>query len=330
HGEPGQQLSNSLPLMVSAPEPPAAGRPWLLLAGPTAVGKSELALALADKLGGEIVSVDSMQVYRGMDIGTAKPSSTERSRVRHHLLDVAEVNEPFDASRFAVLARTAISDIRARNRVPILCGGTGLYFNALLKGLGKAPPGDPALRKELEQAPLEVLLRELAQRDPATYSRIDRQNPRRILRAIEVIRLTGAPFSAQRADWQHSELGHGLAVGFRRPMGLLRCRVDLRVEVMFEGGLVEETRGLLGRGLGENPVASQALGYRKVIEHLRGERSVAQTIELVKIRTRQFAKRQMTWFRGQIELKWVDLAEGDLEQSVEQIQRAHARITNDE
>src|SRR5262245_9797138 len=119
--------------MALAPEPPPTGRPWLLLAGPTAVGKSELAFALADKVGGEIVSVDSMQVYRGMDVGTAKPSAAERARVRHHLLDVVEVKEAFDAARFAVLARAAISDIRARHRVPILCGGTGLYFNALLK-----------------------------------------------------------------------------------------------------------------------------------------------------------------------------------------------------
>jgi len=152
----------------------------LLLAGPTAVGKSEIALRLADELGGEIVSVDSMQVYRGMDIGTGKASPTEQARVPHHLLDVVEVTDPFDAAQFLRLARQTVADIQSRGRVAILCGGTGLYFKAFLEGLGQAPPADAALRAELEGIPLPELLRELAARDPATYERIDRQNPRRV------------------------------------------------------------------------------------------------------------------------------------------------------
>src|SRR5437764_4867386 len=170
----------------------------ILIAGPTAVGKSAVALALAERLDGEIVSVDSMQVYRGLDIGTAKPSADERQRVAHHLIDVVEMRERFDAGRFARLSREACADIALRGRVPILCGGTGLYFKAFLEGLGEAPPADAQLRAELEAVSLPELLRELEQSDPVTFAKIDRQNPRRVIRALEVIRLTGKPFSTQR------------------------------------------------------------------------------------------------------------------------------------
>src|SRR5437879_2246879 len=180
---------NARPSSVS--RPPSC----ILLAGPTAVGKSELALLLAETLSGEIISVDSMQVYRGLDIGTAKPSAEQRARITHHLIDVVDVTEPFDAAQFVRLAGDAIKAIHSRGRLPILCGGTGLYFKAFLEGLGEAPPANTALRAELEATPPPHLLRELSERDPVTYERIDRQNPRRIIRAIEVIRLTGKPFS---------------------------------------------------------------------------------------------------------------------------------------
>src|SRR5215472_1992673 len=169
----------------------------LLLAGPTAVGKSEVALLLAERLGGEIISVDSMQVYRGMDIGTAKPSASDRSRVPHHLLDIVDITQPFDAAQFVKLATQAVLDIHKRGRTPIFCGGTGLYFKAFLEGLGDATPADEKLRAELEKTPLENLLEELRERDPSTFEKIDRQNPRRIIRAVEVIRLTGKKFSEQ-------------------------------------------------------------------------------------------------------------------------------------
>ena len=178
------------PLEIHPPSSILHPRP-IFLAGPTAVGKSVVALALAEKLGGEIISVDSMQVYRGLDIGTAKSSAAERARVPHHLIDVAELTEAFDATKFVVLAEKAVGEIQSRGRVPIFCGGTGLYFKAFLEGLGEAPPADEKLRAELEAAPLANLLRELEQRDPATFAKIDRQNPRRVIRAIEVIRLTG-------------------------------------------------------------------------------------------------------------------------------------------
>jgi tRNA dimethylallyltransferase len=292
----------------------------LLLAGPTAVGKSEVALLLAEKLGGEIVSVDSMQVYRRLDIGTAKPSEAERERVPHHLIDIVDLTEPFDAAQFLKRARETVTQIQTRNRLPILCGGTGLYFKGFLEGFGDAPPGDPRLRAELERIPLPALLQELAERDRITYEKIDRQNPRRVLRALEVIRLTGKPFSAQRSGWQTPTMTaqasdirhHGAACfGLIRSAGDLRKRLDRRVEEMFCRGLVAETEALLKRGLADNKTALQALGYRQVAEFLEGKRSLPETIELVKIRTRQFAKRQMTWFRRQLRLNWLHIDEDE-------------------
>ena len=271
-------------------------------------------MLLAEKLGAEIVSVDSMQVYRGLDIGTAKPSTEERRRVPHHLIDVAELTESFDVARFVHLAGNAVKEIKSRGKVPLLCGGTGLYFKAFLEGLGDAPPAAPTLRAELEKLPAEQRLRELAERDPETFKRIDQKNARRVIRALEVIRLTGKPFSAQRAQW--SQPSEHFCVGLSRAPGELRRRIDLRVEKMFAEGLVAETEQLLKGGLQQNPTASQALGYRQVIEYLQGLRPLAETIELIKIRTRQFAKRQMTWFRRQLRVTWVHLDES---QSIESV-----------
>jgi tRNA dimethylallyltransferase len=337
----------------------------ILIAGPTAVGKSEIALRLAEQLGGEIISADSMQVYRRLDIGTAKPSPADRARVPHHLIDICDLTESFDAAQFARLAHRAVAEIQSRGHVPVLCGGTGLYFKAFLDGLGEAPSADPRLRAELEAAPLEKLLAELRERDPITYEKIDRKNPRRVIRAVEVIRLTGKPFSAQQSRWGETFPGsrsadipirgftghscpvsgeadavsppHELATGkspepadknvcptsmivFTRSTDDLHARINARVDAMFKRGLVDETRELLRRGLAENKTAMQAIGYRQVVEHLRGERSLKETIELVKIRTRQFAKRQLTWFRAQKNVEWIELKPGEaLEAVVEKL-----------
>jgi tRNA dimethylallyltransferase len=280
----------------------------VFLAGPTAAGKSAVALALAERIGGEIISVDSMQVYRGLDIGTAKPGPEELRRVRHHLIDVAELEQSFDAAQFVRLAGAAAADIQSRGRVPIFCGGTGLYFKAYREGLGEAPPADAVLRAGLEAQPPAELLAELERSDPVTFQRIDRKNPRRVIRAVEVIRLTGRPFSAQRARWEDGgSADAGGLFGLTRPAGELRERLARRVEEMFAKGLVAETQSLLARGLEQNQTARQALGYRQVMEHLRGRRTLPETIELVKIRTRQFAKRQLTWFRRQMRLEWIPL-----------------------
>jgi tRNA dimethylallyltransferase len=266
-----------------------------------------------------------MQVYRGLDIGTAKPAAAERARVLHHLIDVADLNEPFDAAKFVEYARRAETEIMDRGRVAIFCGGTGLYFKAYLEGLGSAPPADVHLRRELEAIPLDQLLRELADKDPATYERVDRNNPRRVIRAVEVIRLTGRPFSVQRAAWSAPIINNRAVaiLGLQREAADLRQRIDQRVDQMFARGLVEETRALLGRGLEQNPTAMQAIGYRQVVEHLRGERSLADTIELVKTKTRQFAKRQMTWFRRQLPVQWFQMeADATVEAITERLSSA--------
>ncbi len=294
-----------------SPPPPSSRpdlQPWFIT-GPTAVGKSEIVLLLAEKIGGEIISVDSMQVYRGLDIGTAKPSAAERAHVPHHLIDVAELHEPFDAAQFVELANQAAAEIQMRGHVPVFCGGTGLYFKALLEGLGTAPASDEQLRAELEAAPLADLLRELQQRDPVTFEKIDRQNPRRVVRAVEVIRLTGKPFSEQRAEWKPETKNQKPEAIFvlARPPAELHGRIAVRVDEMFRRGLVVETRRLLDHGLAENKTAMQAIGYRQVAEYLRGERSLPDTVALVKTKTRQYARRQMTWFRRQFHPTWVEI-----------------------
>jgi tRNA dimethylallyltransferase len=297
-------------------------KPPIFLAGPTAVGKSEIALLLAEKIGGEIISADSMQVYRGLDIGTAKPSPAERARVPHHLIDICELTENFDAAQFIRLAQKAVEEIQLRNKTPIFCGGTGLYFKAFLSGLGEAPATNPELRAELEAASFESLLHELRERDPAAYEKIDKQNPRRVIRAVEVIRLTGKKFSEQRAEWK-AQCAVPIKTNFycfTRSPADLHARINARVDAMFARGLVNETRALLTRGLEQNKTAMQAIGYRQVVEHLRGERPLAETIELVKSRTRQFAKRQLTWFRRQLDPEWIELKpEESLEKCVQKI-----------
>jgi len=282
----------------------------LFLVGSTASGKSAVALALAGKLGGEIISVDSMQVYRGLDIGTAKPSSEERARVPHHLLDVVGLTEAFDAAKFVEHAKRVEKEIRARGRTPIFCGGTGLYLKAYFEGLGEAPPSDPSVRQALEATPSNELLRELEQRDPVTYERIDRQNPRRVIRALEVIRITGKPFSVQRSEWSPltpPASPCASVFGLERSPPDLHARIHARVDEMFARGLVGETRQLLVQGLRRNPTAMQAIGYRQAVEHLSGMLSLKETVELVKTRTRQFAKRQMTWFHRQLAVDWISL-----------------------
>ena len=231
---------------------------------------------------------------------------------------------------FVNLAKNAVSEIQSRNRIPIFCGGTGFYFKAFLEGLGDAPPGSLELRSELEKIPMAELLDELKRLDPATFEKIDRQNPRRVIRAVEVIRVTGKPFSQQRSNWSRQNppaSGVPSCFGFSRTNSDLHSRINQRVDEMFARGLVAETQDLLKRGLEKNQTAMQAIGYRQVVEHLRGERSLPDTIELVKIRTRQFAKRQMTWFKRQMDLQWIPLTGTDFKTVAETI--AHSIPQND-
>ena len=289
-------------------------KPPIFITGPTAVGKSAIALALAEKTGGEIISVDSMQVYRGLDLGTAKPSATEREKIPHHLIDVCDLHAAFDAAQFIRLAQKAVAEIQSRVRTPIFCGGTGLYFKAYFDGLGEAPPSDKKLRAELENSSFASLLQELHERDPAAYEKIDKQNPRRVIRAVEVIRLTGKKFSELRTEWKQGARSKEQGLRFfcfTRSVEDLHARINARVDEMFTRGLVDETRELLKHGLAENKFAMQAIGYRQVVEHLRGERDLVATIELVKTKTRQFAKRQLTWFRRHGNCEWIELQTDD-------------------
>ena len=262
----------------------------ICIAGPTASGKSAVAIKIAERLQGEIISVDSMQVYRGLDIGTAKPSEAEQAGIPHHLIDCAGVEETYDAARFVREATEAERKIER----PIYCGGTGLYFQAWLEGLGESPPADAAVRAEIEAKSHEEQLVELKAADPETFERIDQQNPRRVVRALEVIRLTGKPYSEQRAEWQNTVPSNFFLI--EREREDLRARIEARVEAMFAAGLVEETCSLRA-ALEDNRVAQQALGYRQVIGYLQGEQDLPNTVAMVKSRTWQFARRQKTWFR---------------------------------
>lgn len=290
------------------------GRVPIVIAGATASGKSAVAMELARQLDGEIISVDSMQVYRGLDIGTAKATKEERSKIPHHLIDILSLDETFNAAQFVDAAEQCVKDIQSRNCVPIFCGGTGLYLKAWREGLGEAPPSDESLRLELEAIPLETLLIELKEKDPTTFDRIDQQNPRRVVRAIEVIRLTGKPFSEQRSDWSSKEqetapLREAQCFGILRDMDDLKTRIRKRVDIMFDQGLTEETRELMKSGLlQQNRTAMQAIGYRQVVEHLEGQRNLEDTIELIKSRTWKFARRQHTWFRKFGGLEWANAA----------------------
>ena len=283
----------------------------IYLTGATASGKSALAMHLAKRLGGEIISVDSMQVYCGLNIGTAKPSSEEQAEVPHHLIDVAQLSEAFDAAQFVRLAKSASESISSRGRIPIFCGGTGLYFRALMEGLGNSPPSDELLRDELSLLPFESLVAELKIKDPKAAKQIDLKNPRRVLRAVEVIRLTGRPYSEQRIGWDKLKRAPENLFCINREVDVLNQRIHKRVDEMFSLGLIEETQILIKRGLRDNRNACQALGYRQVLDLLDGELSLESVVDKVKIKTRQFAKRQRSWFRNQMQCDLLDWPEDE-------------------
>ena len=283
----------------------------IYLTGATASGKSALAMHLAKRLGGEIISVDSMQVYCGLNIGTAKPSAEEQAEVPHHLIDVAQLSEAFDAAQFVRLAKSASESISSRGRIPIFCGGTGLYFRALMEGLGNSPPSDELLRDELSLLPFESLVAELKIKDPKAAKQIDLKNPRRVLRAVEVIRLTGRPYSEQRIGWEKLKRAPENLFCINREVDVLNQRIHKRVDEMFSLGLIEETQILIKQGLRDNRNACQALGYRQGLDLLDGELSLESVIDKVKIKTRQFAKRQRSWFRNQMQCDLLDWPEDE-------------------
>jgi tRNA dimethylallyltransferase len=285
----------------------------IFLVGPTAVGKSAVALELARALDAELVSADSMQVYRGMDIGTAKPTREERALVPHHLIDVCEVSEVFDAKQFIEMASRAIADIHMRGRNVLVVGGTGLYVRALRQGLFEGPPRNEGLRGRLEKMSAVQLFEELERLDPATAMRIDRHNPRRLVRALEVFHETGKSISELQKEWGR-EVGDVAPMGFmlNRDRKDLHARIERRIDQQITAGWVEEVRRLLENGLEKNPTAMQAAGYRELAAYVRGDLSLAEAVALIKTRTRQLAKRQLTWFRREPQLDWLELGREEL------------------
>jgi tRNA dimethylallyltransferase len=278
----------------------------LILTGPTGSGKTSLALELAERLNAEIIAADSMTLYRGMDIGTAKPSAADRARVTHHLLDVLDPWESANVAWWLEQAAKCVADIDGRGKTPLFVGGTPFYLKALLCGLFPSPPMDEALRSQLEaEAKNEgpnVLHARLAAIDPPTARRLHPNDVRRVVRALEVWHLTGKPISAwQQQDWWDSELPRfmpGACLALEMPRAELYARIDQRVEEMFKAGWIEEVCRLRELPRPVSREASQALGYREIGEFLDGRATEAQTITEVQLRTRQFAKRQLTWFRG--------------------------------
>jgi tRNA dimethylallyltransferase len=281
-------------------------QPVLTVVGPTASGKSGLSLRLARALGGEIVNADSMQLYRGMDIGTAKLPPAERAGVPHHLLDVWAVTEAASVSEYQRLARAAIGEIGGRGRVPILVGGSGLYIRAAIDKL-EFPGTDPALREGLEAELAErgaaALHARLERADPAAAAAILPGNGRRIVRALEVIQLSGRPFSATLPGYE--SVYPAVQVGLRLPRAELDRRIADRVDRMWQAGFVAEVRALAGCGLREGRTASRALGYAQVLRFLAGECPEQQAIADTVLATRRFARRQEAWFRRDPRITWL-------------------------
>ena len=289
----------------------SADEPIITLAGATATGKSELALTLAENLRGEIINTDSMQFYRGMDIGTAKLPLGERRGIAHHLIDILDVREDANVQTFQTQAREAIADIRNRGRRPILVGGSGLYARAATDQM-EFPGTDPKVRARLEA---EVAAdrwgrhRHLQSLDPAAAAKITANDTRRIVRALEVIELTGRPFSAQLPDYQAIE--PTLHLGLTVERETLHERIAARVADMWEDGWTDEVRTLLGQGLAEGRTASRAIGYAQIQRYLAEELDRESTQEQTIIKTRQFARRQDTWFRRDPRIVWIDATAGD-------------------
>lgn len=287
------------------------------LVGPTAIGKSRIAMEIAPRYGGEIVSIDSMQVYRGMDIGTAKPSPEEMRRVPHHLIDLVEPGQQFSVAEFQSEARWAIDGILERGGMPLLVGGSGLYLRAALYDLEiPPPPKSMELRDKYVSRGDEEARRELFARletvDPLSAASIGPNNLRRLIRALEVFESTGMAFSSFQRDYNDVPLRYpSLIVGLTTDRARLKTLIDKRVEEMMESGLVEEVERL-AQGPGFSDTSRQALGYREVLDFLDNRASFEETIEKIKINTRRFAKRQMTWFRKDERVHWIELSADSL------------------
>ncbi len=278
--------------------------------GPTAVGKTEAAIQVAEKLDAEIISIDSRQIYRGMDIGTAKPTAEQRARVPHHLIDVADPEHPWSLVDFSRAALAAIDAIHARRRLPLLVGGTGQYFAAILEGWQPPPKeSDPELRRELEDyaaghgsRALHERLREI---DPISARRIDHRNVRRVVRALEICHINGAPASSLRR--KEPPPFDVLRIGLAMPREELYARIDRRIDEMMDAGFVEEVNMLLAKGFRPESAPMSAIGYRQIGEYLQGKLTLEDAVLKIRRLTRQFVRRQANWFKADDpEIHWID------------------------
>lgn len=288
------------------------------LSGPTASGKTGIGLELAELLNAEIISMDSMTLYREMDIGTAKPTEEQRQRVPHHLLDILSPTEDYSVSNYIETVRQTVREIRGRGREVLFVGGTPLYLKTLLRGIFQGPPADWEFReqveREIEEVGLAALHKRLEQVDPLSAAKLHPNDKRRIIRALEVYRVAGQPISHLQTQFDEglpTDRCKVVVLGW--PRDVLHERINARVDVMFAAGFVDEVSGLLARHGSLGRTASQAVGYCEVIAHVRGERDLESSIEAVKARTRQFARRQDTWFRSLSECRPFPL-EGGLDE----------------
>jgi tRNA dimethylallyltransferase len=283
--------------------------PFLALVGPTASGKTEAALQVAEAIGSEILSIDSMLVYRGMDVGTAKPTAEQRARVPHHLVDLVEPSEAFSVAEFQAAAREVADDVRSRGLRPLLVGGSGLYLRAVVDEL-EFPGTDPAVRDELQRE-AEALGAQrvhgrLAEMDPAAAAKIEPENVRRTVRALEVAAITGRPFSSYAAAWESYPPDRVRSAGIRLTSEQLRGRLDERVQEMLDAGWLDEVEKLVAGGFGGWLTSTQAIGYAELARHLEGELSLEDAVGQTVKRTRHLARRQMAWFRRDPRIRWFD------------------------
>ena len=282
--------------------------PLVIICGPTATGKSDLALEVAEKFNGEVINADSMQLYRGMDIGTAKLTIAQRREIPHHLLDILSVKEDASVAQYQSLARAAIDEIQSRGKVAIVVGGTGLYIKSIIDEMN-FPETDPVLRKKLEDEAELLGTAELYSRlrllDPEAAAAIEPGNTRRIIRALEVIEVTGKPYSANLPSDTSIRFPDALHIGLAMERSSLAPRIEARVHRMFDQGLVDEVRELVAQGLLEGTTAQRAIGYAQAIALIDGEISQSQAIEETIVATRQYVRRQETWFKRDQRIQWI-------------------------
>lgn len=286
----------------------------IAVAGPTASGKTALAIELAKRFDGEVVSCDSMQIYRHMDVGTAKPDSEELAEARHYMIDIFEPSESCSVAEFVKLARACIDDILSRGKLPVLAGGTGLYMDSIIENIVFEDFGsDPELREQLQRLAktegVDAVHRLLAEKDPEAAEKIHPNNVRRVIRALEVCHLTGKTFTQVNLEARREPVYDAMILGIDTDRQLLYDRINLRVDKMLKSGLVEEVRRLCDMGIGRDTTAMQAIGYKEILEFFEGRATLEEAVEKIKMESRRYAKRQLTWFRRNERIHWVRTSE---------------------